>query len=191
MPPLGFINLKAGVGHKIAEFRWPVGREMPSIIRRLTMPEFVAALELAATLVEPRGSELCMEENARMSKYIADIDSKRESKLETQMNEQSELLLSHHFLLKKLEASLLAAFHESRTPIPLQEVQLTHPPQTHPPPELTTTHPPPTEHCAQEAPTAKPYKPNRWQIHVMEIKEKLGVSMKEAMSLAKETYIRL
>jgi hypothetical protein len=177
MPPLGFINLKAGVGHKIAEFRWPIGREMPSTVRRLTMPEFVAALELAATLVEPRGSELCMEENARMSKYIADIDSKRESKLETQMNEHSELLLSHHFLLKKLEASLLAAFHESRTLLP----QPPEPPQIPGPP----THPAPP---APQLAAAKTYKPNRWQTHVMEVKEKLGVSMKEAMSLAKETY---
>jgi len=175
MPPLGFINLKAGVGHKIAEFRWPVGREMPSTIRRLTMPEFVAALELAATLVEPRGSELCMQENARMSKYIADIDSKRESKLETQMNEQSELLLSHHFLLKKLESSLLAAFHESRSLLPQ-------------PPTQPATQQPEQAHPLPQPQQAKAYKPNRWQTHVMEVKEKLGVSMKEAMSLAKETY---
>jgi hypothetical protein len=143
------------------------------------MPEFVAALELAATLVEPRGSELCMEENARMSKYIAEIDSKRESKLETQMDEQSELLLSHYFLLKKLETSL-SALHEmqarkeqvtTQQEVPEQEGQP--PPQDQPPPE---------------AKEAKSYKPNRWQIHVMEVKEKLGVSMKEAMSLAKETY---
>lgn len=174
MPPLGFINLKAGVGHKIAEFRWPVGREMPSAIRRLTMSEFVAALELAATLVEPRGSELCMEENARMSKYIAEIDSKRESKLETQMDEQSELLLSHYFLLKKLETSL-SELHE----IHAAQQQTPQPPQ--PPPE-------PQQPPQAQQPTPKPYKPNRWQTHVMEVKEKLGVSMKEAMSLAKETY---
>lgn len=182
MPPLGFINLKAGVGHKIAEFRWPIGREMPSTVRRLTMPEFVAALELAATLVEPRGSELCMEENARMSKYIADIDSKRESKLETQMNEQSELLLSQYFLLKKLETSL-SALHD------IQAAQQ-QPPQQAPPEQHTQKQQETPEQATQppEQPTPKPYKPNRWQRHVMDVKEKLGVSMKEAMSLAKETY---
>lgn len=176
MPPLGFINLKAGVGHKIAEFRWPVGREMPSAIRRLTMSEFVAALELAATLVEPRGSELCMEENARMSKYIAEIDSKRESKLETQMDEQSELLLSHYFLLKKLETSV-SELHD----IQAAQQQPPQPPQQ--PPQAQ-------QHAQQpkQPKQQKPYKPNRWQAHVMEVKEKLGVSMKEAMSLAKETY---
>jgi hypothetical protein len=138
------------------------------------MPEFVAALELAATLVEPRGSELCMEENARMSKYIAEIDSKRESKLETQMDEQSELLLSHYFLLKKLETSVSA----------LHDIQAAEQQPRQPPPEQAQPQPPPEQ--AQQSP--KPYKPNRWQTHVMEVKEKLGVSMKEAMSLAKETY---
>jgi hypothetical protein len=116
-----------------------------------------------------------MEENARMSKYIADIDSKRESKLETQMNEQSDLLLSHHFLLKKLETSLLAAFHESRTLLPQ-------------PPAVPLIPGPPTHPAPPQLAAAKSYKPNRWQTHVMEVKEKLGVSMKEAMSLAKETY---
>ena len=142
-----------------------------------------------------------MEENARMSKYIAEIDSKRESKLETQMDEQSELLLSHYFLLKKLETSVSAlhdiqARHAQPQPPPQPHAQPQPPPQPQAQPPLQPQEQAPLQPEAQEAPPPPPqskqlYKPNRWQTHVMEVKEKLGVSMKEAMSLAKETYIRL
>lgn len=167
MPVLAFMGLKNGNATKVIEFRWPTGKEVPSSIRKLTIPEFTNSLELAATMIDSLKEtkdasndtlHTLIEENLRLRKYIDDFNSKIESKLETQMNEHTELLLSNHLLLK--------------TFLSKQEDE-------EPSTEVKT----PTE-----VKTKTPFKENRWQTYVRELREGSGLTMKEAMKKAKETY---
>lgn len=51
MSNLAFRMLRMGHPNPIAEFNWPVGKEMASDVRRLTVNEFHLALQLAAKCV--------------------------------------------------------------------------------------------------------------------------------------------
>lgn len=51
MSNLAFRMLRMGHPNPIAEFNWPVGKEMASDLRRLTVNEFHLALQLAAKCV--------------------------------------------------------------------------------------------------------------------------------------------
>jgi hypothetical protein len=169
MPVLAFMGLKNGNSTKIAEFRWPTGREIPSSIRKLTIPEFASALELAATMIDtlkdtskdtPNDTlNPLVEENLRLRKYIDDINSKIETKLETQMNEHTELLLSNHLLLKSFLSN------ETKEEVKTALVKI-----------------------PEGVKSKTPFKENRWQTYVRELREGSGLTMKEAMKRAKETY---
>ena len=184
MPALAFIGLKSGIGSKVAEFRWPAGKEISSSIRSLSIAEFVAAVELAAITVNTmKGENLnedtlntvhkLVEENTRMSKYIAEFESKVDTNLQKQMNEHTELLLSNHLLLKNLTETLVTkddiqALHREEKNEPQQKQQ--------------------KQQRQQEKPE---FKPNRWQEHLFKVSKESGLPLKEAMSCAKETYTKL
>ena len=51
MNSLAFHTVKASHPNPIVEFRWPVGKEIPSDIRRLTISEFHLAVQLAAKCI--------------------------------------------------------------------------------------------------------------------------------------------
>ena len=51
MNSLAFHTVKASHPNPIVEFRWPVGKEIPADIRRLTIPEFHLAVQLAAKCI--------------------------------------------------------------------------------------------------------------------------------------------
>jgi hypothetical protein len=168
MPQSAFISVRPGIGNKVIEFRWPTGRDVPQSIRKLTTPEFVSALDLAANLVEThKGGDTyshLVSENTRMSKYITDIESKVETKLESQMNEHTELLLSNHFLLKSLVSTLV-------TKDDLSNVLKDFPKEK------------------EKEKEKEPHKENRWQLYVKDVVEKTGLPWKDAMRKAKETYV--
>jgi hypothetical protein len=163
MPPLAYIGLKNGIGNKVIEFRWPLGKEVPASIRKLTLPEFTSALELASITLEtmkssevPSTLQKLVDENVRLSNYIHNLESKIETNLETQMNEHTELLLSNHLLLKQLIESLKK-----------------------------------DDKVVAEVKEKPAFKANRWQEHLFKVARELGVPLKEAMGRAKETYKKL
>ena len=190
MPALAFIGLKSGIGSKVAEFRWPAGKEISSSIRSLSIAEFVAAVELAAvTLNTMKGENLnedtlntvhkLVEENTRMSKYIAEFESKVDTNLQKQMNEHTELLLSNHLLLKNLTETLVTkddiqALHREERNEPQQKEQKQQKQQRQ-----------------QRQQEKLEFKPNRWQEHLFKVSKESGLPLKEAMSCAKETYTKL
>ena len=51
MNNLSFRGLRMGQPNHIVEFNWPVGKEIPSDLRRLTVNEFYLAVQLAARSV--------------------------------------------------------------------------------------------------------------------------------------------
>jgi len=51
MNPTAFCSIRAAHPNPIVEFRWPVGKEVPSDVRRLTVSEFHLAAQLAAKCV--------------------------------------------------------------------------------------------------------------------------------------------
>lgn len=51
MNNLSFRGLRMGQPNHIVEFNWPVGKEIPSDLRRLTVNEFYLAIQLAARSV--------------------------------------------------------------------------------------------------------------------------------------------
>ena len=51
MNATAFCSIRAAHPNPIVEFRWPVGKEVPSDIRRLTVSEFHLAAQLAAKCV--------------------------------------------------------------------------------------------------------------------------------------------
>ena len=57
MSNLAFRMLRMGHPNPIAEFNWPVGKEMASDLRRLTVSEFHLALQLAAKCVRDMKAE--------------------------------------------------------------------------------------------------------------------------------------
>jgi hypothetical protein len=72
---LGFMGFRNSVSHRVAEFRWPMGRELSSSVRRMTMSEFCIALELAADLVDSMRGQLRGDDS---SVYIKELDVQRE-----------------------------------------------------------------------------------------------------------------
>jgi len=57
MSNVAFRMLRMGHPNPIAEFNWPVGKEMASDLRRLTVNEFHLALQLAAKCVREMKGE--------------------------------------------------------------------------------------------------------------------------------------
>ena len=51
MNSLSFRGLRMAQPHYVAEFNWPVGKEIPLDVRRLTVNEFYLAIQLAARSV--------------------------------------------------------------------------------------------------------------------------------------------
>jgi hypothetical protein len=90
---LGFMGFRNSVSHRVAEFRWPMGRELSSSVRRMTMSEFCIALELAADLVDSMRGQLRGDDS---SVYIKELDVQRElyeNKLR-KMSEENEAQLA-------------------------------------------------------------------------------------------------
>ena len=87
MNNLSFRGLRMGHPNHIVEFNWPVGKEIPSDLRRLTVNEFYLAVQLAARSVRemkepqpPTGREQYdklleklnsfLEKNSNLKEYI-------------------------------------------------------------------------------------------------------------------------
>ena len=69
MNTIAFQSVRSSHPNPIVEFRWPVGKEVPSDIRRLTVPEFHLAVQLAAKCVrDARGTLRQSEESLDYSR---------------------------------------------------------------------------------------------------------------------------
>ena len=69
MNTIAFQSIRSSHPNPIVEFRWPVGKEVPSDIRRLTVPEFHLAVQLAAKCVrDARGTLRHSEESLDYSR---------------------------------------------------------------------------------------------------------------------------
>ena len=96
-PPLpAFVGVRHGPRNTIAEFRLPVGRELPAVIRRMTIPEFCIALELVATTMHSlRGN---------IQNHVSDPSSELEvARKELEMAIQQKHELYSMFSIEKAE----------------------------------------------------------------------------------------
>jgi len=90
---LGFMGFRNSLTHRVAEFRWPMGRELSSSVRRMTMSEFCIAIELAADLVDSMRGQLRGDDSVM---YMRELEAQREqyeSKLR-KVNEENDAQLA-------------------------------------------------------------------------------------------------
>ena len=76
MNNLSFRGLRMGQPNHIVEFNWPVGKEIPSDLRRLTVNEFYLAVQLAARSVrEMKEPQVPTDYRERYDKLLEKLNS--------------------------------------------------------------------------------------------------------------------
>jgi hypothetical protein len=92
MNNLSFRGLRMGQPHYVAEFNWPVGKEIPLDVRRLTVNEFYLAIQLAARSVremkEPRATDEYKEKYEELIERLHDIVVKKDSTIREYIDSQ-------------------------------------------------------------------------------------------------------
>ena len=185
MPPLlGYIGSRNSNMHRIVEFRWPIGRELPSTIRKLTMTEFYSALELAANIVESMKDDM-----NPLSKKTESIDTTVTSEYIDAINKLTEQNNELRDKYNKLADSLLSRLDNISGKVALyangnsisNPVSHDH---THESPEDVDT----IKQLQITQSESLPKKSNKWRDYVTHISKSEGLSFKDAMLRAKETY---
>jgi len=107
---LSFRTMRMGTPYPIVEFNWPVGKELPQDIRRLTVDEFHLALHLAAKCLRDV-KDACAKTTVESKKYeslVEDIQgyvhtsSAEYSQLKKDVEEQLEQVNGEIALIKQV-----------------------------------------------------------------------------------------
>lgn len=92
MNNLSFRGLRMAQPNYVAEFYWPVGKEIPSDVRRLTVNEFYLAIQLAARCVremkEPQPPEDYRERYEYLIEQLNTIVVKKDSSIKEYIDNQ-------------------------------------------------------------------------------------------------------
>jgi len=108
---LSFRTMRMGAPYPIVEFNWPVGKELPQDIRRLTVDEFHLALHLAAKCLRDVKDACAKSTAERKDKYeslVEDIQgyvhtsSAEYSQLKKDVEEQLEEVNGEIALIKQV-----------------------------------------------------------------------------------------
>lgn len=185
MPPLlGYIGSRNSNMHRIVEFRWPIGRELPSTIRKLSMNEFCSALELAANIVDSMKDDMNpisiktnnVDTDVR-SEYIDAINklTDQNNELREKYNKLADSLLSK---LDNISGNLAIYANGNSTSNPVSHND------THETPGDVDT----IKQLQITQNESLPKKSNKWRDYVTHISKSEGLSFKDAMLRAKETY---
>ena len=115
-----------GTPHPIVEFNWPVGKELPQDIRRLTVDEFHLALHLAAKCLRDV-KDACVKTTAESKKYESLVED-IQGYIHTSSADYSQLKKDVEEQLEEVngEIALIKQVLESRTeaePEPEPEAQ--------------------------------------------------------------------
>ena len=114
MNNLSFRGLRMGQPNYIAEFNWPVGKEIPSDLRRLTVNEFYLAIQLAARSVrEMKEPQPPTDYRERYDKLLEKLNSflqKNDSSLKEYIDMQidevtAEIANIQRLLVKELKSA--------------------------------------------------------------------------------------
>jgi len=94
MNTLSFRGLRMSQPNYVAEFNWPVGKEIPSDLRRLTVNEFYLAIQLAARSVremkEPQPAADYRERYEQLIDQLNNFVLKKESTIKEYIDTQIE-----------------------------------------------------------------------------------------------------
>lgn len=92
MNNLSFRGLRMAQPNYVAEFNWPVGKEIPSDLRRLTVNEFYLAIQLAARSVremrEPQPPTDYRERYDQLIQHLNNFLVKNDSSLKQYIDKQ-------------------------------------------------------------------------------------------------------
>ena len=102
--PLSFRGMRMGHPHPILEFQWPIGKEVPLDVRRLTVSEFYLAVQLAAKCVRTaKGEEPAVQVNPQLYAEL-------KAEVEEQLKEvNGEIAILKELLQEREEESQPAA----------------------------------------------------------------------------------
>ena len=115
-PPLPAIaGLRYGPRHTIAEFRLPVGRELPAVVRRMTVPEFCIALELVATTMNTlKGNIVQCDTSIQPANEVADLRKELDAAIQQKHElysiftiEKADIVHRYEALIKTFERALV------------------------------------------------------------------------------------
>jgi hypothetical protein len=137
MNNLSFRGLRMGQPNYIAEFNWPVGKEIPSDLRRLTVNEFYLAIQLAARSVremkEPFPAEGVPDYRERYDQLIHHLNSflvKNDNSLREYIDKQIDEVTAEIFAIRGVLEEELQPATRVVAPLVLPQVE----PQVESPP---------------------------------------------------------
>lgn len=140
MNNLSFRGLRMAQPNYIAEFNWPVGKEIPSDLRRLTVNEFYLAIQLAARSVremkEPM-AEGITDYRERYDQLIRHLNSfllKNDSSLKEYIDKQIDEVTAEIFAIRGLLEEELQPATRVVAPLVLPKVEPQVEPQVEAPP---------------------------------------------------------